>query len=208
MQLVCLDLEGVLVPEIWLRLAEATGIEQLKKTTRDEPDYLRLMYGRLEILREHHLKIQDIQRIIINMDPLDGALDFLEELRSERQVVILSDTFNQFARPIMEGLRKPTLFCNDLIIDSGGNIQDVVLRQTDGKRIAVQAFQSMNLPVLACGDSYNDISMIQQADRGCFFRPPDHIRREHTELPTFFEYNDLLEFILSTAITKGAEQHV
>ena len=196
MHLICLDLEGVLVPEIWLHLADATGIEELKRTTRDEPDYAQLMRERLDILKQHHLGIHDIHRVIVDMQPLKGAEDFLDQLRQKRQVVILSDTFNQFAMPLMRQLKYPSLFCNDLVITEQGNIQDFTLRQPDGKRVAVQAFQSMNLKVLAAGDSYNDFGMIQQADSGCFFQPPDHIRREQARFPVFTEYSDLLDFIL------------
>ena len=197
MNLVCLDLEGVLVPEIWICLAEKTGIEQLKRTTRDEPDYSLLMRGRLDILREHHLNIQDIQQVIAGLEPLEGAGDFLDRLRQERQVVILSDTFYQFAGPLMKQLGQPTLFCNSLVIDEQKVIQGFTPRQPDGKREAVRAFQSMNVEVLACGDSYNDISMIQQAERGCFFRPPMSIQREYADIPVFIGYNELFEFILT-----------
>lgn len=197
MNLICLDLEGVLVPEIWLRLAASTGIQALERTTRDEPDYNLLMRQRLDILREHQLTISDVRQVIGEMAPFPGGLDFLNRLRQERQVIILSDTFHQFAPPLVAQLNWPTLFCNDLVIDAQGVIQDFRLRQKGGKQKAVQAFQSMNLTVLACGDAYNDIAMIQQADRGCFFRPPASILKELPGFPAFIEYNDLLEFILA-----------
>jgi phosphoserine/homoserine phosphotransferase len=197
MDLICLDLEGVLIPEIWINLAERTGIEELKRTTRDEPDYRKLMKGRLEILKRHGLGIDDIRRVIAGIEPLEGASEFLDQLRREKQVVILSDTFKPFAGPIMEQLRWPTLLCNDLLIDEGGTITDFQLRQSDGKRMAVRGFQSMNLQVLAAGDSYNDLSMIKAADRGAFFRPPETITREEPDIPVFHDFEPFLEFILN-----------
>lgn len=199
MDLICLDLEGVLIPEIWLNLASRTGIAELERTTRDEPDYSKLMNGRLEILRRHGLGIRDIQEVIATMEPLEGARDFLERLRRETQVVILSDTFRQFATPLMEQLRWPTLFCNNLVIDDDDSIIDFTLRQADGKRQAVRGFQAMNLRVLAAGDSYNDLSMIKTADRGAFFRPPESITVEEPDIPVFHEYGDFLEFILNSS---------
>lgn len=198
MDVVCLDLEGVLIPEIWLNLAERSGISELKRTTRDEPDYNKLMAGRLEILRRHGLGISDIQSVIADMAPLPGAADFLGRLRQERQVIILSDTFRQFARPLMQQLDWPTLFCNDLEINSTGEVKDFHLRQDNGKLNAVRAFQSMNLKVLAAGDSYNDLNMILHADSGAFFLPPEQITREHPEIPVFYDYGDFLDFILSS----------
>ncbi len=195
MDLICLDLEGVLVPEIWINLAERTGIEELRRTTRDEPDYRKLMTGRLEILKRNRLGISDIQSVIGGMSPMEGAVEFLDTLRSERQVVILSDTFKPFAAPLMKQLNWPTLFCNDLIIDADGSIVDFTLRQEDGKRRAVIGFQAMNLRVLAAGDSYNDLSMIKTADRGAFFRPPESITREEPDYPVFTEYPAFLEYI-------------
>ena len=160
MHIVCLDLEGVLVPEIWITFAEAAGIPELKKTTRDEPDYDKLMRGRLAILEEHGLKLKDIQRVIAKIEPLKGALDFIAAVRERTQLAILSDTFEQFADPLMKKLGRPTLFCNNLEVAASGKITGYRLRQKDGKMRAVEAFRSMNVKVFAAGDSYNDLSMI------------------------------------------------
>ncbi|MBN2050657.1 MAG: bifunctional phosphoserine phosphatase/homoserine phosphotransferase ThrH [Spirochaetales bacterium] len=195
MHLVCLDLEGVLVPEIWINVALATGIEELKLTTRDISDYDVLMKKRIGILDRHNLKLKDIQRVIGGMDPLEGAKEFLNELRSLTQVVILSDTFDQFARPLMEKLQWPTLFCNTLIIDGSGAIADYRLRQKDGKRKAVEAFKTIGLSVIASGDSYNDITMLKTADAGVLFRPPENVKAEFPELPAVETYGDLLKEI-------------
>lgn len=196
MKLICLDLEGVLVPEIWIGLAKKTGIQQLERTTRDEPDYAKLMRQRLEILDRHNLLLADIQNVIAELDPLDGACEFLDEIRRTCQVVILSDTFVQFAAPLMKKLGWPTLFCNDLVIDGEGRIADFHLRQADGKRKAVLGFQSMGLTVTAAGDSYNDLTMIQTADRGAFFRPPQSIVAENPEFPVFTDYDPFADFLL------------
>jgi len=195
MELVCLDLEGVLVPEIWLGVAERTGIEALKRTTRDEPDYSKLMSGRIEILKSHNLTLRDIQEVIGSMKPLPGALDFLDELRRQTQVIILSDTFHQFSSPLMSQLGRPTLFCNELVVDKNGTIQDFRLRQPDGKRRAVVAFRTMGLRVTAAGDSYNDLSMIKEAHRGAFFRPPRSIVEENPTIPVFEEYSSFLSYL-------------
>ena len=173
--LACLDLEGVLVPEIWIAFAEKTGIEKLRLTTRDIPDYDALMRGRLKILDEHKLKLSDIQEVIGGINPLEGALDFIAWLKSEFQVIILSDTFYQFAGPLMKQLDYPSLFCNELVVESGGRIADYKLRQNDGKTSAVQALQSLNFKVIAAGDSYNDTGMLKAADAGIFFCPPESI---------------------------------
>jgi phosphoserine/homoserine phosphotransferase len=196
MNLVCLDLEGVLVPEIWLNVAAKTGIDALKRTTRDEPDYSKLMAGRIEILQAHNLTLKDIQEVISTMDSLPGALDFLNQLRSNTQVVILSDTFEQFAQPLMKQLAWPTLFCNQLVVNAHGTIIDFKLRQQDGKKKAVAGFQSMGLRVTAAGDSYNDLTMIKLADRGALFRPPASIIEEEPELPVFNEYQEFFEFLV------------
>ena len=176
--LACLDLEGVLVPEIWIAFAEKTGIEKLRLTTRDIPDYDEVMRGRLKILDENNLKLSDIQEVIGGIKPLDGAIDFLEWLKSEFQVVILSDTFYQFAGPLMKQLDYPILFCNELVVDGNGSIADYKLRQVDGKTKAVKALQGLNFKVIAAGDSYNDTGMLIQADAGIFFRPPESIAQE------------------------------
>ncbi|MDC7225775.1 MAG: bifunctional phosphoserine phosphatase/homoserine phosphotransferase ThrH [Spirochaetales bacterium] len=192
MKLVCLDLEGVLVPEIWINFAIDTGIDELKKTTRDEPDYDKLMNYRIDILDKNGLKLSDIQRVISGMDPLPGAKDFMEELRSKTQVVILSDTFDQFAQPLMKKLDWPTLFCNTLNIKDDGSIGGYRLRQQDGKRKAVEGFHSMGLKVVCSGDSYNDLSMIRKADAGVLFTPPENIVKDNPDLPVAVNYTELM----------------
>jgi len=200
MIVVCLDLEGVLVPEIWINVALATGIEELKRTTRDEPDYDKLMRGRIEILDRRGLKLADIQRVIGGMDPLAGAPAFLEWLRETFPVIILSDTFEQFSHPLMRKLGWPTLFCNTLEIDSTGRIAGYRLRQPDGKRHAVAALHSLAYRVVAAGDSYNDTAMLAAADAGILFRPPDNVVREFPQFPVTREYAEL-----RAAIQRGAE---
>ncbi|MDC7232937.1 MAG: bifunctional phosphoserine phosphatase/homoserine phosphotransferase ThrH [Spirochaetales bacterium] len=192
MKLVCLDLEGVLIPEIWINVAEKTGIEELKLTTRDIPDYDVLMNKRLGILKEHNLKLRDIQEVIATMEPLAGAYEFSMALRSRTQLIILSDTFDQFASPMMKKLDWPTLFCNTLIVDDQDRITGYKLRQKDGKRRAIEAFHSNGLSTLAAGDSYNDLTMIQTAHKGLFFRAPDSIKKENPEIQAVEEYKDLL----------------
>ncbi len=195
MHLVCLDLEGVLVPEIWITFADVTGIPELRLTTRDEPDYDKLMKYRLGILDAKGLKLADIQKTIGAMAPLDGALGFLATLKELTQVVILSDTFSQFAKPLMAKLGYPTLFCNSLVIDGAGRISDYRMRQTDGKRKSVEAFKSLNFQVFAAGDSFNDLSMIRAADAGCLFRPPASIRTQCLDTPSVDGYEGLLAHI-------------
>lgn len=195
MKLVCLDLEGVLVPEIWINVAERTGIEELRLTTRDISDYDVLMNKRLGILKEKGLKLKDITDVIGTMDPLPGGLDFIEELRSLTQVIILSDTFEEFASPLMNKLHWPTLFCNNLIIDAEGNVSGYELRQQDGKRKAIEAFRSTGCHIFAAGDSYNDVTMIQKADKGAFFRAPDSIKSEFPDYPSVKEYSELLDLV-------------
>ncbi|MDC7127066.1 MAG: bifunctional phosphoserine phosphatase/homoserine phosphotransferase ThrH [Spirochaetales bacterium] len=192
MKLVCLDLEGVLVPEIWINFAIDTGIEELKKTTRDEPDYDKLMNYRLDILDKNGLKLPDIQRVIGGMEPLPGAKDFLDELRAKTQVIILSDTFDQFAKPLMEKLAWPTIFCNTLKVEKDGRISGYSLRQKDGKKKAVDGFHSMGIKVIASGDSYNDLSMIKQAEAGVLFTPPESIVKENPEVPVAVNYTELM----------------
>ncbi len=189
--LACLDLEGVLVPEIWIAFAEQTGIEKLRLTTRDIPDYDELMRGRLKILDENNLKLADIQKVIKEIKPLDGAYDFLGWLKSEFEVIILSDTFYQFAGPLMAQLDYPTLFCNELVVDGEGCIADYRLRQSDGKTKAVAAFKSLNFQAVAAGDSYNDTGMLQEADAGIFFRPPEGITKEFPQFPVTHEYDEM-----------------
>ena len=189
--LVCLDLEGVLVPEIWINVALKTGIEELKVTTREMPDYDKLMEQRLKILDRHHLKINDIQAVIAKMGPLDGAVEFIAWLRERYQVVILSDTFYQFAEPLMRQLGFPTLFCNQLEIDGSGRIIAYHMRMMDPKRHAVAAFKSLNFRTIAAGDSYNDTAMLAEADAGFFFRPPEHLPKEFPQFPVTQTYGEL-----------------
>ncbi|TVR67024.1 MAG: bifunctional phosphoserine phosphatase/homoserine phosphotransferase ThrH [Spirochaetaceae bacterium] len=197
MRVVCLDLEGVLVPEIWINVARTTGIPDLNLTTRDIPDYHELMKTRLGILDRHGVTLPDITGVIASMEPLEGALTFLSTLRERTQVVILSDTFQEFAKPLMQRLKWPTLFCNSLSVDDAGRITGYQLRQEDGKREAVRALSTMNLTVYAAGDSWNDLTMIQEAHQGAFFQPPESIRREHPEVPVCMDYRELEEFLLT-----------
>jgi phosphoserine/homoserine phosphotransferase len=178
MQVACLDLEGVLVPEIWINVAERTGIEALRRTTRDEPDYDRLMRGRIEILARHGLVLADIQRVIGAMRPLEGALDFLDWLRERFPVLVLSDTFYEFAAPLLAQLGRPTLFCHRLETDAAGRITGYRIRLADQKRATVQALHRLAFRVVAAGDSYNDMAMLAEADVGILFRPPENVARE------------------------------
>ena len=192
--IVSLDLEGVLVPEIWIAVAEKTGIEALRRTTRDEPDYDLLMRGRLDIMRENNLKLSDIQNVIASLSPLEGAKGFLDELRAQTQVVILSDTFVQFANPLMRQLDWPVIFCNHLEL-----MDDVVenyhLRQPDQKRQSVLAFKSLNYKVIAAGDSYNDTNMLAEANHGILFRSPKNIQVEFSQFLAVSEYDELMDLI-------------
>lgn len=189
--LVTLDLEGVLVPEIWIAVAERTGIPELRRTTRDEPDYDRLMRYRLEILDRHHITLPRIQEVIAGLVPLPGAAEFLAALRAEVQVVILSDTFEQFASPLMRQLGWPTLLCHRLVVD-GGRIAGYQLRMPDQKRLSVEAFQKLNYRVISAGDSFNDLSMLKQADQAFLFHAPEALVKSHPELPALGSYDDLL----------------
>lgn len=191
MHIVCLDLEGVLVPEIWIAFAEATGIPEFRRTTRDEPDYDRLMHFRLGLLRDKGLKLADIQRVIGGMAPLPGAKDFLDALRRRYQVVILSDTFYEFADPLMQQLGRPTLFCHRLVTDGEGYVAEYRLRQPDQKRQAVKALQALNFKVFAAGDSYNDTGMLQQADAGFFIHPPESIVAQFPQFAVHRDYASL-----------------
>ncbi len=195
MNIVCLDLEGVLVPEIWIAFADETKIPELKRTTRDEPDYSKLMQYRLDILKEHGLGIHEIQETIGKIDPMPGAKEFLDELRSITQVIILSDTFTQFAKPLMEKLAWPTLFCNELEIDGNGVITGFKLRLPDGKRNTVKALQSIGFETIASGDSFNDLGMIESSKAGFLFRTTDQIKKDYPQYPAFTEYKNLLEAI-------------
>lgn len=193
MNIVCLDLEGVLVPEIWINFAERTGIEELRLTTREVPDYDVLMKSRIEILKQHELKLSDIQEVIASMEPLQGAREFLETLRSLTQVVILSDTFTEFAQPLMKKLGYPTLWCNDLIVDSQGMICNYRMRLHDGKKKAIRALKELNFRTFAAGDSYNDLTMIHEADGGCLFRAPERILLEEPNLKLTITYDEFLQ---------------
>ena len=190
MEVVCLDLEGVLVPEIWIAFAEKTGILELKRTTRDEPDYEKLMAWRMDILRSHGLTLSDIQETISHISPLPGAKDFLDKLRSITQVVILSDTFKEFAAPLMKQLGWPTILCNSLIVDDDNMLTGMKLRQVDGKRKAIEGFRSMGFRTFAAGDSYNDLTMIHTADKGCLFRAPEKILKEEPDLKLCITYDE------------------
>jgi phosphoserine/homoserine phosphotransferase len=193
--LIATDLEGVLVPEIWVAVAEKTGIERLRLTTRDIPDYDELMSGRIAIMREHGLSLADIQAVIATLDPFDGALEYLSWAHAHTQVIILSDTFYEFAAPLMVKLGYPTLFCNSLEIDAAGNIAGYHLRQQHGKRLSVAAFKSLQFQVLAVGDSYNDTAMLAAADTGILFRPPDNIVAEFPQFQVVREYGELRRYI-------------
>jgi phosphoserine / homoserine phosphotransferase len=199
MVLTCLDLEGVLVPEIWIAFAEKTGIKELQLTTRDIPDYNELMRGRLRILDENNLKLADIEDVIGGIAPLPGAKEFLSWLESEYQVIILSDTFNQFAGPLMAQLDFPTLFCHDLIVDDNGRIADFRLRIPDAKTKAVAAFKKLNLKVIAAGDSYNDTGMLQEADAGILFRAPDKVIEEFPQFPVTRTYEEFKSAIIEAS---------
>lgn len=192
MEIVTLDLEGVLVPEIWIAFAEKTGIEALKRTTRDEPDYHRLMQFRIDILKDHGLKLADIQNVIAGIKPLEGAKEFLDELRELTQVIILSDTFSEFALPLMRQLGYPTIFCNSLVVGKDGMIEDIRMRTENGKKKAVESLKAIGFRVFASGDSYNDLAMIHTADGGCLFRAPQKILEEERDLHLVTEYSDLL----------------
>ncbi len=187
----CLDLEGVLTPEIWINVAERTGIEALRRTTRDEPDYDKLMRYRIGILEEHGLGLRDIQDVIGTMQPLEGAGALLDWLRQRAQVIILSDTFEEFAKPLMAQLGFPTLFCHSLGIDERGRIREHRLRIADGKRKAVMALKLLNFNVVAAGDSYNDTTMLEEADAGILFCPPDNVIRDFPHLPVTRDYDEL-----------------
>lgn len=195
MNIVCLDLEGVLVPEIWIAFSQASGIPELRRTTRDEPDYDRLMKWRLGILKEHGLGLKEIQDVIATIDPLPGAKAFLDELRSLTQVVILSDTFEQFARPLMKKLGWPSLFCNTLEVGENGAITGYRMRCSQSKLTTVRALQSCGFDTIAAGDSFNDLAMIQASRAGFLFRSTEAIRAAHPELPAFEEFPDLLHAI-------------
>jgi phosphoserine/homoserine phosphotransferase len=191
MQVVCLDLEGVLVPEIWIEFSQRTGIPEFRRTTREEPDYDKLMRFRLDLLRQHGLKLKDIQDVIAGMAPMEGAKAFLDDLRSRFQVIILSDTFYEFADPLMQQLGRPTLFCHRLITDAAGFVAEYRLRQPDQKRHAVNALKGLNFQVIAAGDSYNDTGMLQAAHAGFFIHPPESIVAQFPQFPVNRSYAEL-----------------
>lgn len=195
MHVICSDLEGVFVPEIWINVAKKTGIEELKLTTRDISDYDVLMKKRLSILDANNLKLKDITDVIATMDPLDGARSFLDWLRSETQVIIVSDTYVEFAKPLMAKLGWPTLLCNSLSIGENGAIADYHLRQKDGKRKVTEAFKNLCYKVVAMGDSYNDITMLKAADKGILFRPPENVIDEFPGFPVTTDYNELKQVL-------------
>ena len=191
MKIVCLDLEGVLVPEIWITFAERTGIPELRRTTRDEPNYDTLMKYRLGILAQHKLGLPDIQKVIGEMGPMDGARAFLDQLREDYEVIILSDTFYEFAHPLMRQLAWPTLFCHSLEADASGMLVNYHLRMPDQKREAVKRFKELNFTVVAAGDSYNDTAMLGEAHAGILFHPPENVIREFPQFPVTLNYDEL-----------------
>ena len=195
MYITCLDMEGVLVPEIWIAFAEETGIPELRKTTRDEPDYDKLMKYRLDILKEHGLGLKEIQETIAKIDPLPGAKEFLDQLRTECQTVILSDTFEQFAKPLMEKLGWPTIFCNTLEVAEDGTITGYQMRCPKSKLTTVKALQSCGFETIASGDSFNDLAMIEASKAGFLFRSTEQIKKDFPQYPAFEEFDDLLEAI-------------
>lgn len=195
MNIVCLDLEGVLVPEIWIAFSEATGIPEFRRTTRDEPDYDKLMKWRIDLLREHGLGLKEIQDTIATIDPLPGALEFMDQLREMTQVVILSDTFTEFAKPLMKKLGWPTIFCNSLVVSDDGFITDFTMRIENSKLSTVRALQSIGFETIAAGDSYNDLDMILNSQAGFLFRSTEKIKADYPQLPAFETYDELLEAI-------------
>lgn len=201
MKLVCLDLEGVLVPEIWIEFAEESGIEGLKRTTRDEPDYDVLMNYRLDLLAEHNMKLPQIQDVIANIDPMPGAREFLDALREKAQVIIISDTFEQFAQPLMRKLNWPTIFCNELVVADDGTITGYKMRCPQTKLTTVNAFHDCGMQTIASGDSYNDVAMILNSEAGFFFRTTDALKAEYPDVPAYETYDELF-----AAITTALEE--
>ena len=195
MNIVCLDMEGVITPEIWIKFSEVSGIPELRRTTRDEPDYNKLMRFRMDILREHGLGLKEIQDVIAQIDPLPGAKEFMDELRATTQTVILSDTFEEFAKPLLKKLGWPTIFCNSLVTDEKGMLIGVQMRCEKSKLTTVKGLQSIGFETIAAGDSYNDLDMILASKAGFLFRTTEQIKRDHPDLPAFEEYSDLLTAI-------------
>lgn len=200
MYITCLDLEGVLVPEIWIAFAEASGIPELKRTTRDESDYDKLMKWRIGILKEHGLGLKEIQKTIETIDPLPGAKKFLDDLRDNMQVIIISDTFTQFAAPLMKKLGNPTIFCNSLEVAENGEITGFKMRIQNSKLTTVKALQSIGYDTIASGDSYNDLAMIEASKAGFLFRSTDKIKADHPQLPAFETYDELFDAIMKAAV--------
>ena len=199
MQIVCLDLEGVLIPEIWIEFSQRTGIAELARTTRDEPDYDKLMRARIALLAARGLGLPDIQKVIAGMRPLDGAREFLDWLRLQCQVVILSDTYYQFAAPLMRSLGNPTLFCHELVVEPDGRVRDYRLRMKDQKRASVRAFRELNFHTIAAGDSYNDTSMLAEAHAGILFCPPASVAAEFPQFPVTHDYDELRQAIVAVS---------
>jgi phosphoserine/homoserine phosphotransferase len=195
MYIICSDMEGVFTPEIWINVADRTGIESLRLTTRDEPDYDALMRRRLKILKENNLKLKDITDVIAGMRPLEGAVDFLNWLRARVPVIVVSDTYDQFAGPLMAMFGWPALFCHTLVVDADGTVTDYRLRQIDAKRKSVEALKGLNYKIISVGDSYNDISMLKTADHGILFRPPDNVKAEFPQFPVAVTYQELASII-------------
>ena len=195
MNVVCLDMEGVLVPEIWVAFAEESGIPELKRTTRDEPDYDKLMKWRIGVLKEHGYKLEDVQNVIARLEPLEGAKEFVDKLREITQVIILSDTFTQFAAPLMKKLGWPTIFCNELVVAEDGEILGHKMRCENSKYTTVRALQSMGFDTIASGDSFNDLGMIQASKAGFLFRSTEQIKKDYPQYPAYEEYDDLFEAI-------------
>jgi phosphoserine/homoserine phosphotransferase len=203
MYIICSDLEGVFVPEIWINVSKYTGIEELRLTTRDISDYDVLMQGRLKLLHQHNLTLQDVQNVISQLKPLPGAIEFVDWLRSCAQLIVVSDTFREFADPLMKQLGRPTLLCHHLTTDSHGNITHYNLRQKDAKKMVVEALQSLNYKVIAIGDSYNDILMLRKAELGILFNPPQNVIDENSDLMVIKSYNDLKDVI--SGLIEGSE---
>jgi len=204
MQLVCLDFDSVLIPEIFIALSEATGIPEFRLTTREEPDYDKIMRLRLDLLRKHNLKLADVQRVIAGMNPFDGAAESVQKLRGRCQVIILSDTFKEFANPLLAKLGYPTILCNSLEVDAEGNVTGYRLRQRNGKKLAVVAFHGLNVKVFASGDSFNDLGMIAEADAGCLFGAPQNIRESYPAIRCVDTYDELLAQIDQFLAGQGA----
>ena len=197
MNIVCLDMEGVLVPEIWVAFSKTSGIPELKRTTRDEPDYDKLMRWRMQILREHGLGLKEIQEVISKIDPLPGAKEFVDRLRAETQVIVLSDTFSQFAQPLMKKLGWPTIFCNELVVGDDGMLEGIKMRCEHSKLTTVKGLQAIGFDTIAAGDSFNDLEMLQASKAGFLFRSTEQIKKDYPQFPTYEEYDDLFDAIMA-----------